>query len=620
MSGASHNLLAWAALSAATLAAQVPLPPLAWAAGHQSLARLGRSIETRLDLNGDGRRDVIAAAPGGDSQGPIVLGSVCALLSPQLDQLWKMTGQESDGLYGRGLSATADWNGDGVMEVAIGEPQCEVELQSFVYDGRVRIHSGATGAALYTLDSPQPGARFGTALEGLADLDADGLADLLIGAPRWKNQGQGSGAVRAVRGGSGTVLWTHVHPLAGDQSFGLEVVALGDLDLDGVPEVAAGKNYYTGSVRILSGANGTLLQQINQPAGPTFQDFGWSLLGPGDLDGDGVPDLVVGAPHGGFYPETGRVHVYSGASFQAIGQWHGLGNDIYGLELANAGDFDGDGANDVLVSAPGWVYAPDWTERVELVSGATGKRLRILQPEVPHTDLGWAIGRLDDWNGDGEPEFALGAPDHSGLVKNGGRVEVHSLPKQLVALHAPTTYAAPETYIDVYGAGFETVQSVRTALGPAEIVEQTIDHLRLRLANPNPGASALELVASTGSVLTQSGIKLWPHLAVVWKPGPALLEYTLDVPSKFGFVLFASPALSSIPLPFPGTYHGLLLDLGPGFVEVASARPWSKYTYTVPIPNPTALAGMQLHLQAYVERVAGPAPLASFTNVASVQF
>jgi hypothetical protein len=108
--------------------------------------------------------------------------------------------------------------------------------------------------------------------------------------------------------------------------FGLALAGVGDIDGDGVPDLAAGAPYQSvagqgnqGQVFLFSGATGARLRTLNDPVPQAGAHFGWTLAGVGDVDGDGVPDLAVGAPYQDVYDrqdqkrvvEPGRAFVFS---------------------------------------------------------------------------------------------------------------------------------------------------------------------------------------------------------------------------------------------------------------------------------------------------------------------
>ena len=158
------------------------------------------------------------------------------------------------------------------------------------------------------------------------------------------------------------------------------------------------------------GMGQTLLFTLHGPPGQVGREFGLALAGVGDVDGDGVPDLAVGAP------EQGRVFLFSGATGQRL---RTLNNPTpqagarFGRALAGVGDVDGDGVPDLTVGAPGQdVEGRDTQGQVFLFSGATGQQLRTLNNPTPQAGarFGRELAGVGDVDGDGVSDLAVGAP------------------------------------------------------------------------------------------------------------------------------------------------------------------------------------------------------------------
>jgi hypothetical protein len=162
-------------------------------------------------------------------------------------------------------------------------------------------------------------------------------------------------------------------------------------------------------------------------------DFGNSLAALGDINGDGTPDLAVGADteEVGSKGGAGRVYIVSGATgevLRTLSSPNAEEDGYFGNSLAALGDINGDGTPDLAVGA-GWetVGAMDEAGRAYIVSGATGKMLRTLSSPNAEEDgyFGESFAKLGDVNGDGTPEFAVGADGETvGETKDAGRVHV----------------------------------------------------------------------------------------------------------------------------------------------------------------------------------------------------
>ena len=201
-----------------------------------------------------------------------------------------------------------------------------------------------------------------------------------------------------------------LHLFEGDQvgdAFGWVAADLGDLDGDGVHDVAIpaiSRNGSAGRVSVYSGADGALLHQIDGQPGEVR---GYCVESAGDVDGDGVPDYIVGG---------GRVEVYSGAD-------HTLLLDLtattgFASAVRGGGDLDGDGLGDLLVGRQGASLSFPAAGRVFALSGADGSLLWARDGDAASWLLGSALGALGDVSGDGVPDLVAGAfgagPAHGG--------------------------------------------------------------------------------------------------------------------------------------------------------------------------------------------------------------
>jgi hypothetical protein len=231
--------------------------------------------------------------------------------------------------------------------------------------------------------------RFGSATAGLGDLNGDGFADIAVGAPFDDDGGDNRGAVWILfMNADGSVAASQkisdrqggfTGDLSNDDHFGNAVAGVGDLDGDGISELAVGAELANvngtrkGAVWILfMNADGTVRssRQISQGEGDfkaslnADDQFGSAVAGLGDLDGDGIPDLAVGADHndtGGadrgavwilFMKSDGKVkderRIASGE-----GDFAGVLGDgsQFGRAIAEIGDVDSDGVIDLAVGA-----------------------------------------------------------------------------------------------------------------------------------------------------------------------------------------------------------------------------------------------------------------------------
>lgn len=229
---------------------------------------------------------------------------------------WPVEGDSVTASEVMAVEGIADVDGDGVPDLAVGAWS---RHYGRVDGARVYVVSGRTGALLRRLTAPQPAAYdyFGSALALLDDITGDGVQEVGIGS---MNGGAG-GRAYVYDGRTWEVVYTWDAPatvpgpgLGG--RFGEAVSAIGDVDADGVGDVGVGASYDRdgrGTVSVYSGKTGGLIYRVESPAADQWGGFGQEVSGVGDLDGDGVPDFAVGAPYFGDR-DTGRAYIFSGRS------------------------------------------------------------------------------------------------------------------------------------------------------------------------------------------------------------------------------------------------------------------------------------------------------------------
>ncbi|MEQ8763710.1 MAG: integrin alpha [Planctomycetota bacterium] len=239
--------------------------------------------------------------------------AVGQVLSPPPDQVY--FGDTCDDLFGYAVALGDDWNADGSPDLIVGMPFDEYQGTT---PGGVQLLSLKDGRVIRTLYGDGIyGAGFGVSVCSAGDLDGDGLDEIAVGAP-WDRQVKLiNGKVWIFRGSDGQLFRTH----AGDtpyEQFGLSLANLGDLDGDGLDDLAVGApgeswgGLYSGSVYVLSGRDGSTIHRFDGDS--AFDYLGRSVAAAGDVDRDGVPDILMGAPgdDAGGVPGAGVALVCSG--------------------------------------------------------------------------------------------------------------------------------------------------------------------------------------------------------------------------------------------------------------------------------------------------------------------
>jgi hypothetical protein len=395
------------------------------------------------DFTGDGHSDLVIGNAGAPVNGVTNVGSVYIAvgvrpgMTPGLQTL--VPGDAASlNFYGSAIASAGDVDGDGFADLAIA-------AQLVDQSGRVYLHRGGQSWPEDTpsqiLDNPegQTIAFFGSALVG-GDLDGDGRADLVVAAERQDDPATSEGRVFIYAGQSSptglatTPSWILSNPAHQANGHFGSSLAIGDFDGNGYADLAISAEtqdlvgrvfiYASGPDGVRSPPSATL----DSPAAVTGAGFG-DPLATGDFDGDGYADLAVSAAQEdiGGLNAVGRVYLFHGGPDGIAGRapWRVLDNptgqmiSFYGIELA-AADFNGDGVDDLAVSAP---YHSAAMGRVYIYHGASdglasapSTTLSDPAPMNNNDFFGRVLATGDRSPADGIADLFVGAPRENGLI------------------------------------------------------------------------------------------------------------------------------------------------------------------------------------------------------------
>ena len=268
-----------------------------------------------------------------------------------------------------------------------------------------------------------PGDQFGWLLENLGDVNGDGVADFVVTAPTNDDGGNDAGKIYLYSGVDGTLIRSATG-VAGEQ-LGHGVDTAGDIDGDGVGDVIAGAPFSaSGRAIIYSGATGAVIRELSGPV--ANEQFGYSVARAGDVNNDFVADVIVGAPTAsGAGAGAGRAYVYSGADGSVLHTLNpAVAGAAFGSSVGGPGDLNADGFDDLLVGAPG----TSGGGRVYVFSGATGTMLYAsIAPDATGASLGnfW-LESPGDLDGDNVPDIFAADITNNAIGTNTGRAYVYS--------------------------------------------------------------------------------------------------------------------------------------------------------------------------------------------------
>ncbi len=308
--------------------------------------------------------------------------------------------------FGDTIVEIGDVDDDGVADFAIGAPLAQDTDGST--RGKVHLVSGRDFTRLRTIVGPHPGGYFGDSIASIARLPGITGGAILVGA----SYGAGSvNDVHVVSCVSGKIVRTYPAGTS-DSAFGNEVVNCGDVNSDGYDDYGitfVGRNVVRddSGVRVFSGANGSLLLQCGMK-GVEVRSFR-AICGGYDWDGDRAPDVVLGGlTHFGRARQEGILYFFSGKTGQLF-DTVSIERRNFGASIAAMGDVDDDGVIDLVVGSPGEEGSDSSESAMVVLSGRTHGVLWMVRRR--DASFGSAVSCVSDLDDDGHRDIVVSAPD-----------------------------------------------------------------------------------------------------------------------------------------------------------------------------------------------------------------
>jgi len=373
---------------------------------------------------------------------------------------------------GNSVDGIGDFNGDGYDDVIVStyiDTDDIIGVAYVVYGSKnprseIKLKSGLHPSQGFAIHGSKPHDQMGYFASGIGDINGDGLADIMVGA-RMANNGTGAAYVIY---GSRTPLSTMIPQEKLDPSQGFAILGslpheemgvsgsrAGDINGDGIDDFMVGTNRYSytdSKVYVIFGSKksfSTMIPSQNfQPsqgfiisgAGQSQEQMGSGLSKAGDINGDGIDDIIVGAVNTN--QDSGAAYVIYGSRepfknmTPSLGLTRSQGFAIFsyryyerlGETVSGAGDVNGDGIDDVIVGAPsldnrkGAAYviygSKNGSDAITSNKNLDASRGFAMYGDIESTELGFSVSGIGDINQDGIDDVVLVAASiHEGLTE-----------------------------------------------------------------------------------------------------------------------------------------------------------------------------------------------------------
>ena len=371
----------------------------------------GASVCGVGDVDGDGYDDYVRSNPWHG----FAVGQVTCFSGNTGAVIWTTLGTAAGELFGTDIKPIADTNGDGRTDIIAGAPGHD---GGGVNAGACYILSGTDGTEIHLQTFGTSNQWMGTTVTGLGDVDGDGLPEFAMGSPvaDFAPVGPGvpdrglvaiysinAGSIEFIFGGAaGDMLGHSIDDAGSFEGNGFSHLVIG------IPFGGTGMSLDDGEVRVYR-VTATMADLVySRIGGDNNCQYGFAVAGVGDTDGDGLDDILAGAPDWNLNGiDTGVVQLIRGGTHTTRSHSSTTDQDRRGTSVTGLGDVDGDGRADYAIGAIENFAGGEG--HVTVVSGRSGGQIAYRDGAVPDGEYGAFVRGVGDVNGDGIADVAVGS-------------------------------------------------------------------------------------------------------------------------------------------------------------------------------------------------------------------